>query len=49
MLFCLFSFIVVIVVVCLKKCFWVKKTLMTNDEAIEKNVILCHVYILHNP
>ena len=43
--FLLLSFIAA---VCLKNAFG-KKTLMTKDESIAKNVILCHVHILHNP
>lgn len=49
MLFCLFSFIVVYSRRLSLKMLFGKKTLMTKDESIAKNVILCHVHILHNP
>lgn len=49
MLFCLFSFIVVYSRRLSKKNAFGKKTFMTKDESIAKNVILCHVHILHNP
>ena len=49
MLFCSFSFVVVYSRRLSKKMLFVKKTLMTKDESIAKNVILCHVHILNNP
>ena len=49
MLFYLFSFIVVYSRRLSLKMLFGKKTLMTKDEFIAKNVILCHVHFLHNP